>query len=729
MLKKYFYFLFLLILPLLVRSESYPEVLFDNSIINGSYAKSMTNYTGESWIQSVSQSLPVSDSLFFTPGNSLSLRYVSSPNGKWEASIMNDKQKFQYMISKDDHLTFKLFVQSNTDKTQLPQVALQQNEMRTSFLDIGSFIDDFAFDTWLNVSIPVAKFEGIEIGKAVSALLLEQNGTSAMTHQLFIDQIEFLPRNFPKVKLSSAAILSKLSSVDKQVELVWQLPLTPSIRYVKIYRSEDKVNFQPIAILPIYMQKCLNKVNEYNKTYYYKIAWVDYNYVESPFSDVREIQTKKGTDAEMLGFIRDAHVNYFIDNYDVNSGMFLPDRGNRQAIVSTNETGYAILGLLVAGEHKLISRQALLSRLTRMVKFLETAQNHHGVFTTFYDGRLGVPYYRDSIPTYDIRGTSHLMESLLVAREYFSKDDSQEQLLRENITKLWERIDWPYFTGVNNTDVLWDKWSPIDSTARSKPLGGFNESLSAYILAMSSPTHPLAASAYMNGFATKHIDAGYFPDDSNDLATEIKMKLRDSLAQSISLNPLIGGTEEGNPAVSIYADDKVIFAKNIAGGNLAESLVSVYRPFLLMNPSGKVDDFVDYQKYLKDYILAYKRRDNELNIGTRFTDIWGVERADSTHQRYLVNPAISIASYPFEKEIGLKALRKFYEEYADVLFTQYGFRAWIDIRNNDVSESYRARNQATIAIMLENANSGMIWKLYEQIPEIKKTLATVYLKK
>src|SRR5690606_31788766 len=122
---------------------------------------------------------------------------------------------------------------------------------------------------------------------------------------------------------------------------------------------------------------------------------------------------------------------------------------------------------------KLISRQALLSRLTRMVKFLETAQNHHGVFTTFYDGRLGVPYYRDSIPTYDIRGTSHLMESLLVAREYFSKDDSQEQLLRENITKLWERIDWPYFTGVNNTDVLWDKWSPIDSTARSKPLGGF----------------------------------------------------------------------------------------------------------------------------------------------------------------------------------------------------------------------------------------------------------------
>jgi hypothetical protein len=559
-------------------------------------------------------------------------------------------------------------------------------------------------------------------------MILEQNGYSAQTHQLFIDQIEFLPKNYPKVKLSSAAILSKISSVDKQVELVWQLPLTPSIRYVKIYRSEDKVNYQPISILPIYVQKSLDRVNEYNKTYYYKIAWVDYNYVESPFSEAREIQVKKGSDTEMLNFIRNAHVNYFIDNYDVNSGMFMPDRGNRQAIVSTNETSYAILGLLVASENNLISRQALLARLTRIVKFLGKAQQHQGVFTSFYDGRLGVPYYRDSIPTYDVRGTSHIMESLLIARQYFSVENPEEQSLRNNITKLWERINWNYFTDSKNADVLWNKWSPIDSTARSRPLGGFNESLSTYLLAMSSPTHPLAISAYTNGFATKHKDNEfYFGDEFNDLVPELRMKLNDSISGSTSFNPLIDGVE--NNTTSIYSDDKVIFAKNIAGGSLTESLMSVYRPFLIMNPKGKVDDFVDYKKYLSDYILAYKRRDNELNIGTRFTDIWGVENVEDAYLGYLVNPAISIAAYPFEREIGLKALRKFYEEYADILFTQYGFRSWIDIKNNDVSESYRARNQATIAVMIDNANSGMIWKLYEDIPEIKKTLEKVYTKK
>lgn len=728
MLKKYFYFIFVLILPLFAKSESYPEVLFDNSVINGSYAKSIAHYTGESWIQNVSYSLPVSDSLFFTPGNSLSLRYVSSVNGKWEASILNDKQKFAYLITKEDQLTFKLFIQSNTKKEQLPKVVLQQNDTRTRAIEIFNYIDDFAYDTWLNVSIPVSKFEGIVFGKAVSAMILEQNGYSAQTHQLFIDQIEFLPKNYPKVKLSSAAILSKISSVDKQVELVWQLPLTPSIRYVKIYRSEDKVNYQPISILPTYVQKSLDRVNEYNKTYYYKIAWVDYNYVESPFSEAREIQVKKCSDTEMLNFIRNAHVNYFIDNYDVNSGMFMPDRGNRQAIVSTNETSYAILGLLVASENNLISRQALLARLTRIVKFLGKAQQHQGVFTSFYDGRLGVPYYRDSIPTYDVRGTSHIMESLLIARQYFSAENPEEQSLRNNITKLWERINWNYFTDSKNADILWNKWSPIDSTARSRPLGGFNESLSTYLLAMSSPTHPLAISAYTNGFATKHKDNEfYFGDEFNDLVPELRMKLNDSISGSTSFNPFIDGVE--NNTTSIYSDDKVIFAKNIAGGSLTESLMSVYRPFLIMNPKGKVDDFVDYKKYLSDYILAYKRRDNELNIGTRFTDIWGVENVEDAYLGYLVNPAISIAAYPFEREIGLKALRKFYEEYADVLFTQYGFRSWIDIKNNDVSESYRARNQATIAVMIDNANSGMIWKLYEDIPEIKKTLEKVYTKK
>ncbi|MNV93395.1 hypothetical protein D3C71_1880820 [compost metagenome] len=74
-------------------------------------------------------------------------------------------------------------------------------------------------------------------------------------------------------------------------------------------------------------------------------------------------------------------------------------------------------------------------------------------------------------------------------------------------------------------------------------------------------------------------------------------------------------------------------------------------------------------------------------------------------------------------------MRKFYDQYAQVLFTQYGFRSWIDLKNNDVSDDFTPKNQATVAILMENAKSGLIWKLYNQIPEINATLKKIYVKK
>ena len=132
---------------------------------------------------------------------------------------------------------------------------------------------------------------------------------------------------------------------------------------------------------------------------------------------------------------------------------------------------------------------------------------------------------------------------------------------------------------------------------------------------------------------------------------------------------------------------------------------------------------------LKNYILAYKRRDNELNLGSTYTDIWGVQNPADPHGHYLINPAIGISAVAFEQEIGQKSLRKFYDQYAQVLFTQYGFRSWIDLKNNDVSDDFKAKNQATVAISMENAKSGLIWKLYNQIPEINATLKKIYIKK
>lgn len=707
-------------------AQTYPEVVFENSLLSGNYAKSLVEYSGDSWVQNVKKNLPTTDSLFFTPGNSLSLRYLSSNAGNWKVALLNDRHKINYQVQASDVLTIKMYVQTpHTKEKTLPKIQLLQNGSETNILELSPFIDDFDHDTWLNIEIPLSKFGNLKAGEAVSEVVFHQNGTDDMTHQLFLDQLELLPKNPSRVKLSSGAILSQVSSIDKQVELQWQLPLTPSIRYIKIYRSTDNVDFKAIAIRPVFMQKCYDLVEEYNKKYYYKIAWVDYDYLESPFSSVKEVQTKPASDLELSNLIKLTNVNYFIENYDINSGLFLPNKSNKKAIVSIEESGYAILSLLVGAENNVISRQALLLRLSRMMKFLNKAQHHEGVFTAFYDGREGVPFYTDGVQMYDVKATAKLMEGLLVAREYFSKDVADEQNFREDVTKLWKRVNWQKLTSKSNPDALMDRWSAVDSTYQSKVLNGLNDGLSAYLLAMSSPTYPLTEASYLNGYAKK------LP-----LADSL-LSLSPSTVDQGAASHMNGGLmiPQVQPATPVSFEDSLIFEKHmlygkkIAIGDLNKSLIEFYKPFLTLDPRGKYDGYVDYGELASNYILAYKRRDNELNLGSSYTDIWGVQNPSDSVGHYLVNPAIAISAVAFEQEIGQKSLRKFYDQYAKVLFTQYGFRSWIDLKNNDVSDGFNAKNQASVAVLMENAKSGLIWKLYNQIPEINATIKKIYHKK
>src|SRR5690606_27792321 len=182
------------------------------------------------------------------------------------------------------------------------------------------------------------------------------------------------------------------------------------------------------------------------RKYYYKIAWVDYNYQESPFSAVKEITTKELEDSQLLDLIQLAHVNYFIENYDVNSGMYMPFRMKDKAVVSTNETGGAIISLLIGAERKFISRQAVYGRISKIVYFLLKAQNNKGIFPSYFNGRGGVPEYRNDSPKYDVSATSNILEALLIAREYFSGDSVEEVDLRKRITKLYESINWQELT-------------------------------------------------------------------------------------------------------------------------------------------------------------------------------------------------------------------------------------------------------------------------------------------
>ena len=74
-------------MALSAQEPKYDIVFFANSRMSGNYFYSEATYSGSSWIKDVNKKLPVSDSLFFTPGNSLQLKYTNGAGGKWKASV------------------------------------------------------------------------------------------------------------------------------------------------------------------------------------------------------------------------------------------------------------------------------------------------------------------------------------------------------------------------------------------------------------------------------------------------------------------------------------------------------------------------------------------------------------------------------------------------------------------------------------------------------------------
>jgi len=700
--------LFFLTLTLRAFSDTYPEVLFENSVLRGNYAYSEVHHDTLSWVENVQGRLPVSDTLFFTPGNALSLKYSSAANGNWHVDITYPDRSAGYRLQKNDILTFKLFVASATGAAALPRLAIYQSDTLSDSVDLSPYIQEFQPNTWLNVQIPLKAISGVLPDRAVSAVRLSQGRPDSALHWLYIDQIEFLPDRLPRVKLTSPAVLSAAKAYERHVDLSWQLPLTPSIRYIKIYRSEDNEHFEPVAIRPIFVQRCTDFVPQTDKAYYYKIAWVDYDYLESPFSDVVKAEVKPTGDEEFLDIIQAAHFNYFMERAEVNSGMHGVQFGVDDATVSVMETGLSVLAHLVAAEREFISRSAVASRIERMVDFLSKAERYHGAFPARLDGRTGKGVYKvDSVPEADLRATAFLMQGLLAARQYF-----EEEPWTGKIDSLWQDVEWTRFTLDEQEHILLDRWSPAAGFTYARPMGGFNDGFIAYVLSLASPMHHLQSEAYASGLGT-----GRQLTDSMGMTG-----IASNEAFSVKLDSTAPGVLPAYREFP-YRNDTTLYGLPVAVGSVDTSLLEAYKPFLALDPRNKHDQFADYFTNHVNLIQGYQRRDNAIGTGSSLLDIWGLTKMNGLPDTsWAVNPALAVASYAYRPTEALRSLRAFYNSYGHALFTEYGFRNWISFKENAVADTYDAVSQASVVVMIENGRSGLIWKLFSEHPDIKKVI-------
>lgn len=394
------------------------------------------------------------------------------------------------------------------------------------------------------------------------------------------------------------------------------------------------------------------------------------------------------TDDEILDLVQKQTFGYFWEFAEPNSGMArersqnMAYNGDSPKIVTTGGTGFGLAAFPIAVERGWITKEEAITRLDKILNFLENVPTYHGAYSHWYRGDLvktrPFSQYDDGG---DLVETAFLMQGLLICREYF-----QEEEIKTRITTLWENVEWNWYTKSEN--VLYWHWSPTYNFQINLPVKGWNEALIVYVLAASSPTYPITKNVYTNGWASNG---------------NIKSN-RNHYGYNMPLGPSFGGP-----------------------------LFFSHYSFLGLDPRNLQDQYANYWDQntahtLINYEYAVRNPKNFKGYGS---NSWGLTASDNkdgyaahspTNDLGVITPSAALSSFPYAPEKSMSALRYFYEKQGDKLWGDYGFYDAFSEEFNWYSNGYLAIDQGPIIVMIENYRTQLPWNLFMNNPEIKKGL-------
>jgi hypothetical protein len=217
---------------------------------------------------------------------------------------------------------------------------------------------------------------------------------------------------------------------------------------------------------------------------------------------------------------------------------------------------------------------------------------------------------------------------------------------------------------------------------------GWNECLITYVLAASSPTHTIPASAYHQGWASN------------------------------------GALKNGKSFYSI-----VLPLGQDYGGPLFFSHYS----FLGLDPRNLSDTYADYWEQNVNHSLinhAYVVA-NPKNFVGYSDENWGLTASDNqagyqahspTNDLGVISPTAALSAFPYTPDESMKAMRFFYYHLGDRLWGTQGFYDAFNLTEGWTANSYLAIDQGPIIVMIENHRTGLLWDLFMSAPEVQAGL-------
>jgi hypothetical protein len=399
--------------------------------------------------------------------------------------------------------------------------------------------------------------------------------------------------------------------------------------------------------------------------------------------------------------IQRASFQYYWDGAEPHSGLARESIPGDPDMIAVGGSGFGIMALIVGADRGFAPREQVVDRMLRITSFLARADRYHGAWPHFLSGSTGklLPNFGLYDDGADLVETSFLMQGLLAARGYFTRDTPNERKLREEITTLWRGVEWDWFNATPKHDAVYWHWSPDFGFHTANRVGGWNETLMPYVLGIASPTHPLPPSLYYSGWASEGAPVRKF----------------------------------GKPSTE-YGITLTVADPNGTTG----PLFFTHYSFMGYDPHVR-DKYADYFVNNRNMSIIQHRYaiENPNHYKGYGANDWGMSAVTGPHgyRAYhppstddgTIAPTAAMGAYAYTPEASLLALKHFYRDLGPELLDVYGFRNAFNETEDWYSLPELGLNQAPQTVMIENGRTGLVWRSFMSNPEIPAMLKAIGL--
>jgi hypothetical protein len=677
-----------------VAASSPGAYLFTDSPSLAEYAESWGYFTAPSQLALVNVShFPVDSAHVFLGTNSLRLSWTSVTGGDWMLTAATPGW-VALDTSPYDTLVFAVWSPGAIPAADLPDLLLEDlNNVRTPRHPMSAYLPSggVGAGVWTRVAVPLAVFRAnpgaADLTHINKMFFAQPGGTPAsVSYTLYVDEIRFVATGF----VAPPAPAAEARGFERHLEVRWDAAPVLGAERVRVERQVGASWRLAGEAGPA--DGCfVDWVGAPGLSSSYRATAFSWNLLASPASATVGATSATPSGEGWLDMAEEEAFRYFWVYGHPVSGLARERYGSGD-ICATGGTGMGLMALIAGCARGWAPRADVAARVRSILDFFANrATKYRGAFAHWVNGSTGatIPFDAPTDSSGDIVETSYLIQGALATRQFFVGSDTTETAIRALATGLWEGVDWDGYRPSSTSKTIWWKWSPTDGFGDSFPVAGWNECMIVYVLAKASPTHPVPAYCYKQGY-------------SRDGAMVN--------GKTFWGYPLWVGADYGGP------------------------LFFAHYSFLGFDPRYKRDQWCDYFTQNLNHTVI-DRQYCTLNPGNYpgYSDsTWGLTASDNpwgygvqapySGDNGTLTPTAPLSSMPYAPAQGLAALRGMYRRFGQKLWGPFGPWDAYNPGQNWYSGSYIAIDEGPIAVMIENSRSGLLWQRFMLNPEMAPML-------